>query len=174
MTTGDAQAELSSEQADALIRSRRFLVLLVLVAIVGVVVSLAAWGFLQATVQVQRELYTHLPHAVGYQNGPPKWWSLPVLAVGGLFVALAILLLPGNGGHIPAEGLAAGGSPDPQILPGVIIAGLATIGFGLVLGPEAPLIALGTGLAALLILLARRDTPPQVPSRRCRSSSTLR
>jgi H+/Cl- antiporter ClcA len=43
----------------------------------------------------------------------------------------------------------------------VIIAGLATIGFGLVLGPEAPLIALGTGLAALLILLARRDTPPQ-------------
>ena len=24
----------------------------------------------------------HLPHAVGYQNGPPKWWSLPVLAVG--------------------------------------------------------------------------------------------
>jgi H+/Cl- antiporter ClcA len=43
----------------------------------------------------------------------------------------------------------------------VIIAGLATIGFGLVLGPEAPLIALGTGVAALLILLARRDTPPQ-------------
>jgi H+/Cl- antiporter ClcA len=161
MTTGDAPPELSSEQADALIRSRRFLVLLVLVAIVGVVVSVAAWGFLQATVQVQRELYTHLPHAVGYQNGPPKWWSLPVLAVGGLLVGLAILLFPGNGGHIPAEGLAAGGSPDPQILPGVIIAGLATIGFGLVLGPEAPLIALGTGLAALLILLARRDTPPQ-------------
>ena len=25
----------------------------------------------------------HLPHAVGYQNGPPLWWSLPVLAVGG-------------------------------------------------------------------------------------------
>ena len=161
MTTGDAQAELSSEQADELVRSKRFLVLLVIVAIVGVVVSLAAWGFLESTVQVQRELYTHLPHALGYQNGPPKWWPLPVLAVGGLFVALAIMLLPGNGGHIPAEGLAMGGSPTPQILPGVIIAGLATIGFGLVLGPEAPLIALGTGLAALLILLARRDTPPQ-------------
>lgn len=163
MTTEDAQAELSSEQADSLVRSRRFIVLLVIVAVVGVVVSLAAWCFLEATYQVQRELYTHLPHALGYQNGPPKWWPLPVLAVGALLVALAILRLPGNGGHIPAEGLAMGGSgpAGPQILPGVIIAGLATIGFGLVLGPEAPLIALGAGVAALLILLARRDTPPQ-------------
>ncbi len=148
MTTGDAQAELSSEQADDLVRSKRFIVLLVIVSVVGVVVSVAAWGFLEATVQVQRELYTHLPHALGYQNGPPKWWPLPVLAVGGLFVALAIILLPGNGGHIPAEGLAVGGPAGPQVLPGVIIAGLATIGFGLVLGPEAPLIALGAGLAA--------------------------
>jgi H+/Cl- antiporter ClcA len=161
MTTGDAQAELSSEQADELVRSRRFIVLLVIVSIVGVVVSVAAWGFLEATVQIQHELYVHLPHALGYQNGPPKWWPLPVLAVGALFVALAILLLPGNGGHIPAEGLAVAGPAGPQVLPGVIIAGLATIGFGLVLGPEAPLIALGAGLAALLILLARRDTPPQ-------------
>ncbi|HTT28602.1 MAG TPA: chloride channel protein [Solirubrobacteraceae bacterium] len=162
MTTGDAQAELSSEQADSLVRSRRFIVLLIIVAVVGVVVSLAAWCFLEATYQVTRELYTHLPHALGYQNGPPKWWPLPVLAVGALFVALAILRLPGNGGHIPAEGLAMGGGPaGPQVLPGVIIAGLATIGFGLVLGPEAPLIALGAGVAALLILLARRDTPRQ-------------
>ena len=162
MTTANAPAELSSEQADALLRSKRFLVLLALVAVIGVVVSLAAWCFLEATYQVERELYTHLPHALGYQNGPPKWWPLPVLAVGGLFVALAIALLPGKGGHIPAEGLTAGGSAGPQILPGVIIAGLATIGFGLVLGPEAPLIALGSGLAALTILLARRDTPPQM------------
>jgi H+/Cl- antiporter ClcA len=43
----------------------------------------------------------------------------------------------------------------------VIVAGLATIGFGLVLGPEAPLIAIGAGLAALPISLTRRDTPPQ-------------
>lgn len=161
MTTANAPAELSSEEADALVRSKRFIVLLVLVAVVGVVVSLAAWCFLEGTYQVEQELYTHLPHALGYQHGPPKWWPLPVLAVGGLFVAFAIMLLPGNGGHIPAEGLAVGGSAGPQILPGVIIAGLATIGFGLVLGPEAPLIALGSGLAALLILLARRDAPPQ-------------
>jgi hypothetical protein len=27
------------------------------------------------------ELYTHLPHAFGYQNGAPKWWPLPILAI---------------------------------------------------------------------------------------------
>ena len=51
----------------------------------------------------------HLPHAVGYQHGPPKWWPLPVLAIGALIVALAITRLPGDGGHIPAKGLSAGG-----------------------------------------------------------------
>ncbi|MBV9338459.1 MAG: chloride channel protein, partial [Solirubrobacterales bacterium] len=106
-------------------------------------------------------LYTHLPHALGYQHGPPEWWSLPILAIGALIVALAIRFLPGNGGHIPAEGLAAGGPSPPAILPGVILAGLATIGFGLVLGPEGPLIALGGGLATLAMSLGRRDTSPQ-------------
>ncbi|HYB27700.1 MAG TPA: chloride channel protein [Solirubrobacteraceae bacterium] len=161
-TPQDATAqELTPEQADATIRSKRYVALLVVVAVIGVIVSLAAWCFLEGIHQIQQELYTHLPHAVGYQNAPPKWWPLPILAIGALIVALAIERLPGNGGHIPAEGLSAGGPSGPSVLPGVILAGLATIGFGLVLGPEAPLIAIGAGLAALTISLARRDTPPQ-------------
>jgi chloride channel protein, CIC family len=144
-------------------RSRPYAVLLVVAAVVGVIVSLAAWCYLELIYQIQQELYTHLPHALGYSNGPPLWWSLPVLAVGALIVALAITRLPGDGGHLPAKGLAAGGGPLPPInLPGVILAGIATIGFGLVLGPEAPLIALGSGLAVLTIRLARRQMAPQV------------
>ena len=161
MTSAGASGELTSEQADATVRSRRFVALLVVVAIIGVIVSLAAWCFLEGIFQIQRELYTHLPNALGYQHGPPKWWPLPVLAIGALIVGLAITRLPGNGGHIPAEGLSAGGPTDPKVLPGVVLAGVATIGFGLVLGPEAPLIALGGGLATLLIGLSRRETPPE-------------
>jgi chloride channel protein, CIC family len=161
-TDASSQQEMTSEQADATIRSRRFVVLLVVVSVIGVIVSLAAWCFLELIHQLQQELYTHLPHAVGYPNGPPKWWPLPILAIGALLTALAIRFLPGNGGHIPARGLAAGGPTPPRFVPGVILAGLATIGFGLVLGPEAPLIALGGGLAAFLIGLSRRETPPQV------------
>ncbi len=162
-TTPDTASppELSAEQADAMIRSRPYVVLLIVVSIIGVIVSLAAWCFLEGIHQIQQELYTHLPHALGYQHGPPKWWSLPILAIGALIVALAIRFLPGNGGHIPAKGLAAGGTSPASFLPGVILAGLATIGFGLVLGPEAPLIALGAGMATLLMSLSRRDTPPQ-------------
>ena len=97
----------------------------------------------------------------GLPERTSEWWSLPILAIGALLTALAIRFLPGKGGHVPAKGLAAGGASSPNILPGVILAGLATIGFGLVLGPEAPLIALGGGLAAFLIGLSRRETPPQ-------------
>ena len=157
----DTPQELSHEQADALVRSRRFLALLVIVSIVGVIVSLAAWCFLEGVAQIQHELYNHLPHAFGYQSGPPKWWPLPILAIGALLVGLLITRLPGNGGHIPAEGLNVGGPAPAKALPGIVLAGAATIGSGLVLGPEAPLIALGSGLAALMIGLARRDTPPQ-------------
>jgi H+/Cl- antiporter ClcA len=138
-------------------------VLLVIAAIVGVIVALAAWGFLELIYQIQQELYTHLPHALGYPNGPPLWWPIPVLFIAGVLVALVITRLPGEGGHIPAKGLAAGGPPPgANVLPGVVLAGVVSIGFGAVVGPEAPLIALGTGLAVLSLSLARREAPPQV------------
>ena len=158
---GGAPGEMSGEQADATITSRAYAVMLILVALVGVVVAVAAWCYVEGIYQIQQELFTHLPHALGYQNGPPKWWYLLILGVAGVLVALAISRLPGDGGHIPAKGLSAGGPSGPKVLPGVILAGLATTGFGLVLGPEGPLIALGAGVATLMITLARRDTPPQ-------------
>ena len=158
---GGAPGEMSAEQADATITSRAYAVMLIAVAVIGVVVALAAWCYVEGIYQIQQELFTHLPHALGYQHGPPKWWYLLILGVAGVLVALAISRLPGDGGHIPAKGLSAGGPSGPKVLPGVILAGLATTGFGLVLGPEGPLIALGAGVATLMITLARRDTPPQ-------------
>ncbi|HTP21340.1 MAG TPA: chloride channel protein [Solirubrobacteraceae bacterium] len=155
-------AEPTAEQAAQTMRSKRFVALLVIVAIIGVVVSLASWCFLEAIHQIQQELYTHLPHALGYDNGPPLWWSLPVCGIGGLLVALAIIRLPGKGGHLPARGLATGEPAKPIDLPGVILAGSAAVGFGLVVGPEAPLIALGSGGALLTISLARRQMAPPV------------
>src|SRR6516165_156208 len=126
MADGAAAPELTAEQAAQTMRSKRYMVLLVIVAIVGVVVSVAAWCFLELIHQLQQELFTHLPHALGYDTGPPLWWYLPVLAIAGLLVALVIKRLPGEGGHLPARGLGAGGDPlGPIDLPGVILAGLA-------------------------------------------------
>ena len=118
---------------------------------------------MELTHQIQQEVFTHLPHALGYSSGPPAWWPLPVLAIAGVLVAFAIERLPGRGGHIPAFGLATGGPlPTAPVLGGVLAAAIATIGLGVVLGPEAPLIALGSGLGAIAIRAARKDAPDQV------------
>jgi H+/Cl- antiporter ClcA len=145
----------------ALLRSRGYLGLLVLAAALGVPVSAAAYGFLQLVGYLQGEVFTHLPSGLGF-HGPPPWWPLPVLAVAGLLVAPVIRFLPGKGGHSPADGFKSGeGAPTPVQLPGVLLAALATLTFGVVLGPEAPLIALGGGLAVLAVRLAKRDMPAQ-------------
>jgi H+/Cl- antiporter ClcA len=163
MPDAPAAPEPTAEQAAATMRSKPYVVLLVIVAVIGVIVSLAAWCFLELVYQITQEVYTHLPHAVGYDNGAPVWWPLPVLAIAGVIVALAITRLRGNGGHIPAEGLKTGGGPaQPIDLPGVLLAGLASISLGAVVGPEAPLIALGSGVALLTIRAARRQMAPQV------------
>src|SRR5271168_1389433 len=157
------EPEVSPEQVEATIQSRGFIVLLFVAAVAGVAVSLATWCFLELINQIQRGVYVHLPSDLGYHAGPPLWWSLPVLALAGLVIAFAIERLPGEGGHIPANGLSTGGgSTLPVALPGVLLAALAAVGLGVVLGPEAPLIALGSGLGVLTIRLARRDAPPQV------------
>jgi H+/Cl- antiporter ClcA len=159
---GAQPPELTADQVAATMASKRFAVLLVLVAFIGVIVSFATWLYLELIHQVTQELWAHLPHAFGYQHGAPVWWSLPVLAVAGVLAALAITRLPGNGGHVPANGLAAGKPATARELPGILLAALAGIGFGIVLGPEAPLMALGPGLAVIAITLVRRDTPPSV------------
>src|SRR5579875_2042201 len=157
-----ASATTSDDPSGTLL-TKQFVVLLGIAAIVGVVVSLAAWCFLELIYQVQCELYHHLPTALGYHNGPPVWWSLPILAIAGLITALAIVRLPGGGGHVPAEGLKVGGAPTQPIeLPGIALAGLASIGMGVVIGPEAPLLALGASLAVGVVKLARKQAPSQL------------
>src|ERR1700729_3023016 len=122
----------------ALLRSRAYLRLLVIAAALGVPVSAAAYGFLALVDYLQPEIFTHLPHGLGFQ-AEPVWWPLPVLAVGGLLTGLAIRDLPGTGRGRAPEGLTAHRARTPDELPGVILAALATLIFGAVLGPEAPL-----------------------------------
>ncbi|HEV2997970.1 MAG TPA: chloride channel protein, partial [Solirubrobacteraceae bacterium] len=145
----------------SLIRSGQYRVLLVFAAVIGLLVSLASWGFLELVYYIQHGVYKDLPSTLGFDT-VPWWWPLPWLALAGLLTALAIVRLPGRGGHVPADGLKTGGAPTQPIeLPGILLAALATLGLGLVLGPEAPLIALGMGLGFLAMRLARKDAPDQ-------------
>ena len=144
----------------AVLRSRGYPRLLALAAVIGVGVSLVSWCFLELVAQIQHWTYESLPSALGFATAP-WWWPLPVLFVGGVLIAIAIGRLPGRGGHEPSRGLQAGPPTLPVELPGVLLASLATLGFGLVLGPEAPLIAVGTGLTLLALQQSRKAVPDQ-------------
>jgi H+/Cl- antiporter ClcA len=159
-TTDTASPAATSPDPVELLRSRRYLVLVVFGAIVGVLVAVVAYFFLKAVGEAQHYIFTTLPGEVGYDS-EPAWWPVPWLTLSGLLVAAAIQYLPGTAGHKPAEGFKTGGPVSPIELPGIIVAAFATLSLGVVLGPEAPLIAIGSGLGVLALHLAKKGAPAQ-------------
>jgi H+/Cl- antiporter ClcA len=157
--TESAAGQPPTPDPQALLRSRPYVVLLVMAAVIGVPISAVAWGFLALVSKLQGWIFTSLPHGLGFHT-QPTWWPIPPLVLAGLLVALTIRYLPGTGGHSPADGFnAKAGPPTPIQLPGVILAALATLSLGAVLGPEAPLIAIGGGLGVIAVRLIRRPVP---------------
>jgi H+/Cl- antiporter ClcA len=143
----------------ALLRSRSYIALLVIAAIIGAPVSAAAYFYLALVSKMQGWIFTDLPKGLGF-HGEPLWWPVPPLLLAGVLVALTIRYLPGTGGHSPADGFKMGeGPPKPIELPGIVLAAFATLCLGVVLGPEAPLIALGGGLGVVAVRLVKRDAP---------------
>ena len=117
-TPADRPAPASPDPPDpvALLRSRSYLRLLVLAAILGVPISVVAYGFLALVSYLQKEIFTHLPHGLGYST-EPVWWPLPVLAVGGVLAGFAIRYLPGRGGPSPAPAFALHAPPARSSFP---------------------------------------------------------
>ena len=147
-------------QADpfAVVRTRKYVALLILAAVLGVAISFLTYWFLKLVAGLQGWVFTDLPSGLGF-HGEPPWWPLLPLAVAGAAVGATIRYLPGKGGHSPADGFKASGVALPNELPGIFVAALASLALGAVIGPEAPTIALGGGLAVLAVKLARRDVP---------------
>ena len=144
----------------AAIRSKQYIGALVLAGILGIPISAIAYGFLALVATIQHYLFFDLPDQI-FGGTAPAWWPVPLLVLCGLLTALTIRYLPGNCGHSPALGFKASGGPATgSELPGIILAALTTLSLGAVLGPEAPLIAIGGGLAALTVRLANKDAPP--------------
>ena len=144
----------------AVIRSRRYIAALVLAAVLGIPISAIAYGFLAVVAEIQQLLFSELPNQL-LGGAAPAWWPVPWLVLCGLLTGLTIRYLPGNGGHSPAFGFKTGGGPPTgRELIGIVLAALTTLGLGAVLGPEAPLIAIGGGLAALTVHLIKKDAPP--------------
>lgn len=134
--------------------ARTYLRTLVFAAVLGVPVAFAAVLFQTAIHDVIHLVWEVVPHWLGW-NEPASWYVVLVPGLAGLVVAAA-LRLPGHGGHSPLDGLGVE-EVHPIDLVSILSAGLASLGLGLVLGPEAPLIALGLGLGALAVRLVRLE-----------------
>ena len=134
--------------------AKRYVQTLVLAALLGFPVAFAAVLFQTAIHDLIHLVWEVIPDELGWSE--PSWWYVILVpALAGLLVAGAVRL-PGHGGHSPLEGL--GAEPIPPIfLTSILPAALASLGLGLVLGPEAPLIALGLGLGALAVRLLRSE-----------------
>ena len=120
---------------------------LLLAVIIGILASLGAAAFLVIVNTAQEFVWTDLPEDLGL-DGTPTWWVFALLLIGAVVVAVA-WRLPGATGQGPLTGLHF--NVPPINAPSILLAAAGSLIFGLVLGPEAPLVILGTTIGALLL-----------------------
>ena len=148
--SADATTANPADEAPA---PRDMVRLLVIAVIVGIVAAVGATAFLYAVHELQHVAYSTLPSALGI-DGAPWWWTGIMLAVGATIV-LAAQRLPGHTGASPLTGFHF---DNPlRIVPGILLAALGTLVFGVALGPEAPLIVLGSAIGVLLLRRTRNE-----------------
>ena len=129
----------------ALLRSRSYVALLVLAAIIGAPVSAVAYFFLALVSKMQGWVFTDLPKGLGF-HAEPLWWPLLPLAVAGVLVSPHPPVPARDGRPLPRRRVQGGRrAAGPIELPGIVLAAFATLCLGVVLGPEAPLIASAGG-----------------------------
>ena len=134
---------------------QQYISLLPLAATIGIPVSILSWGFLQLLHEAQHFVWHTVPHELD-RDTAPWWWVVLMLLLAAVVTGFAITKLPGAGGHVPVHGASATGV-EPNMVPGILLAGFASLAFGAVLGPEAPLIALGSGLGILGVRLVDKQ-----------------
>ena len=129
--------------------------LVLLGAAIGIPAALAAIAFFTAVHYLEQLIWHILPTSLG--EATPPWYLVVFLPiVGAAIVAAARLALPGDGGRPPLGGMAHGPTPV-AFVPGIVVAALGTLGFGLVLGPEAPVMAVGSAVGLAITSVVRSN-----------------
>jgi len=124
-------------------------------ALIGMPAAVVAALFLAFVHDLEHWLWHDIPEAIGVSS-PPWYLVIGLPVAGACIVLIARRLLPGDGGHPPLQGI--GGGPVPvSHAPGIALAAIGTLSFGAVLGPEAPLIALGAVVGMVFTYIGQID-----------------
>lgn len=125
---------------------KQLLNLLVIPILLGVLAAIGATLFLKVVELGQELLYSHLPHSLGLSSTP--WWLASIYLVVAAGLIIVFRNLPGKAGASPLTGFHF--DTPAHFAPAILLTALVSLAAGASLGPEAPLIILGTTLAALL------------------------
>lgn len=126
---------------------RQIMRLLPAAAVIGIVAAIGSVVFMVAVEKLQELVYQDLPGAIGI-DAAPWWWAAIMLAIGATVVVIA-QRLPGRTGEGPLTGFHFD-TPLAHV-PSILLAAFGTLVFGMALGPEAPLIVVGTTIGLLLM-----------------------
>ncbi|GII98609.1 H+/Cl- antiporter ClcA [Sediminihabitans luteus] len=142
MTTNDAPAPLGP---------RETWTVLGWAALVGALAAFGATVYSSLVHEAEHLVWDSAPESFGHDDAP-WWWVFLVLATGAVAVWGA-KHLHGHGGHHPLDGLAF--DITPRQLGSTLLAAFATLVCGAVIGPEAPLLAIGTSIGFVAVARAR-------------------
>jgi len=121
---------------------------------IGFVAAAGGSILLEALHLGERFFYRTLPTFFGL-DGVPLWWVLAMLVIGAVIIVIA-QHLPGKSGHGPLTGFHFDTPPINAV--SILVAAAGSLVFGFVLGPEAPLIILGTTIGALIARRSNEET----------------
>jgi H+/Cl- antiporter ClcA len=132
---------------------REYARILLIAALLGVPVAFASAAFMSLTHALTTLVWTTVPDSAGW-TAPPWWYVVLMPIVAGLVVAVA-MRLPGRAGEPAIAGIGLHPLTPIELL-SALLAAVAALGLGLVLGPEAPLTALGLSAGLVAARAIRR------------------
>jgi H+/Cl- antiporter ClcA len=142
-------ADAPEAPAGPQLRSREYLGLVVLSALLGAAVAAIAAGYVWVYHEGIHLVWHTLPDELGVE--PFAWWLiLLTTTVGGVLVGLVLRFVPGNGGPSPVAGHSLGGSADYRVAPAAALTTIVSLVAGASLGPEAALVTIAAAVGALV------------------------
>ena len=135
------------------IDGKEYLRLVGLAAAIGIPAALVAALFLAVVHDLEHWLWHTVPAHYGHTL-PPWYLVLSIPVIGAVITWAARRYLPGDGGEEPLVGIKLAALTWRMGI-GVAVAAIGSLSFGAVLGPEAPVIALGAVVGCFLIPYVR-------------------